>query len=665
MNETRWKQEGSKSSLWDSTRLWKNSSKSWVNTASVKKQLLLLVVKAVTPPKSGRSGKTQKPRRAKKATKISQSSRPIPLAADETVIKEWEDRMERAATTASSLEAEQDSGNINRTQSMTTLNDSLPQGTGSGSGPRVNTLGSGEDNMKLKELMELLLVHAAKLKLTAVRHKLLLPGITYYCWIQAQVDKKKKVIITETSVRSDLKLEDAEGIDCVPTATIFAKLERMGTMTSVIIYLATNQKFNFSKYIFDNMMKNLEGGVKFLMYPRFMQVFLDNQVKGMTKHKGIYVTPSHTKKVFANMKRPGKDFSGKVTPLFSTMMVRASEDMGEDSAAPTDSHSAPIITRPSSSKPQKKKSQRKQRKDNGPTEPIPDEATNKEHISTPSYDPPQSEKAKTAQAKEIASLKKRVKQLEKRRKLRTLGLKRLRKVGSASRVESSNDVSLGAQEDASKQGRKIANLDADAEVTLIDETQGRIDEDLMFDTSVLNGDEVFEEPIVNTAPTTSLIPVSAANLVTTAGEVVTTASIDVTTASSPTTTIDELTLAQTLIKIKAAKPKAVTTTVITITPTSTRPKTKGIVFHDQEEQAHASTLIVSLAQPSSKYKGKGKMVEPEPGKKTGRKTQIQLNKELAFKMHAEEQAELEKMQRERVAQEEASRAAVIEELDSI
>ncbi|GKA76394.1 hypothetical protein Tco_0782855 [Tanacetum coccineum] len=64
------------------------------------------------------------------------SSGPIHLVADETVIKEWEDRMERAATTASSLEVEHDSGNINRTQSMTTLNESFPQGTDSGSGPR-------------------------------------------------------------------------------------------------------------------------------------------------------------------------------------------------------------------------------------------------------------------------------------------------------------------------------------------------------------------------------------------------------------------------------------------------------------------------------------------------------------------------------------------------
>ncbi|GKB76833.1 hypothetical protein Tco_0943728, partial [Tanacetum coccineum] len=48
-----------------------------------------------------------------------------------TVIKEWEDRMERGATTASSLEAKQECGNINKTQSMATLNGSSPQGTGS------------------------------------------------------------------------------------------------------------------------------------------------------------------------------------------------------------------------------------------------------------------------------------------------------------------------------------------------------------------------------------------------------------------------------------------------------------------------------------------------------------------------------------------------------
>ncbi|GKA36705.1 putative ribonuclease H-like domain-containing protein [Tanacetum coccineum] len=50
-------------------------------------------------------------RKAKRNTNISQSSGPIDLVVDETVYKEWEDGMERATTTVSSLEAEQDSGN--------------------------------------------------------------------------------------------------------------------------------------------------------------------------------------------------------------------------------------------------------------------------------------------------------------------------------------------------------------------------------------------------------------------------------------------------------------------------------------------------------------------------------------------------------------------------
>ncbi|GKA74312.1 hypothetical protein Tco_0780614 [Tanacetum coccineum] len=46
--------------------------------------------------------------------------------------------------------------------------------------------------------------------------------------IQAVVDKKK-VIITETSIRRDLQLADENGTECLPNATIFVELERMGT----------------------------------------------------------------------------------------------------------------------------------------------------------------------------------------------------------------------------------------------------------------------------------------------------------------------------------------------------------------------------------------------------------------------------------------------------
>ncbi|GKD87531.1 hypothetical protein Tco_1358685 [Tanacetum coccineum] len=327
--------------------------------------------------------------------------------------------------------------------------------------------------------------------------------------IQALVDGKK-VMVIETSVRRALQLKDAEGTECLPNATIFAKLERIGTMASAIICLATNQKFNFSKYIFDNMVKNFEGRVKFRMYPRFVQVFLDKQVEGMTKHKEIYVTPSHSKKVFANMKREEKGFSERVTPLFQTMMVQ-SQEKGKGFEMPTVPQHTSTINQPSSSQPPKKQKPRKTKKQNtevsqpsDPTQPMADETENVESVPIHSNDPLLSgedrlklnelmelctnlsqrvldlENTKTSQAAEITKLKERVKKLERRNKSRTPGLKRLRKVGRTARIESSEDEGLGAQEDASKQGRKIADLDADAEVTLVDEAQGRIDDNLML-----------------------------------------------------------------------------------------------------------------------------------------------------------------------------------------
>nr|GFD02747.1 hypothetical protein [Tanacetum cinerariifolium] len=81
------------------------------------------------------------------------------------------------------------------------------------------------------------------------------------------------------------------------------------------------------------------------------------------------------------------------------------------------------------------------------------------------------EEAKIAQAKKIANLKKRVKKLEKRRKSRPVELRRLKKVGSGKQVESSEEKdSLGAQEDASKQGRSIEDIDQDAEISLVNES---------------------------------------------------------------------------------------------------------------------------------------------------------------------------------------------------
>ncbi|GJY21419.1 ribonuclease H-like domain-containing protein [Tanacetum coccineum] len=135
-----------------------------------------------------------------------------------------------------------------------------------------------------------------------------------------------------------------------------------------------------------SMMKNSDNvSGKFLMYPRFVQVFINQQLEGMPAHKRIYIAPSHTMKVFANMRRLGKDFSGKMTPLFPTMMVQAQAELGEGSTNPTDPHHIPTIIQPSTSQPQKKKrSIRSKIKDtevpqpSGPTTNVADEAVNED-----------------------------------------------------------------------------------------------------------------------------------------------------------------------------------------------------------------------------------------------------------------------------------------------
>nr|GEV36611.1 hypothetical protein [Tanacetum cinerariifolium] len=87
-----------------------------------------------SPSQPKRPKKHRKTKR--NATKISQFSGPTTLVADETVHEERRNKMEMAATTASSLEAEQDSGIINRTQSTEIPNEPIPHGIGSCGRPR-------------------------------------------------------------------------------------------------------------------------------------------------------------------------------------------------------------------------------------------------------------------------------------------------------------------------------------------------------------------------------------------------------------------------------------------------------------------------------------------------------------------------------------------------
>ncbi|GKB86525.1 hypothetical protein Tco_0958797 [Tanacetum coccineum] len=165
--------------------------------------------------------------------------------------------------------------------------------------------------------------------------------------IIASIDGQVKTI-TKASLRRHLKLEDSNGITSLPNIEIFEQLALMGyvsdsarltfqkgyfspqwrffihtilhylspktttweqfssNIATAIICLATNRTFNFSKLIFDAIVKNLDSTHKFSMYPRFLQICLNKQKRLLQPHTRTYPTPTLTEKLFSNMKRVSK-----------------------------------------------------------------------------------------------------------------------------------------------------------------------------------------------------------------------------------------------------------------------------------------------------------------------------------------------------------------------
>ncbi|GKA90594.1 hypothetical protein Tco_0812464 [Tanacetum coccineum] len=176
---------------------------------------------------------------------------PLEKVGDEAVHKELGDRIERAATTASSLEASHYSVVV--------------------PGAKIPYWGMWILKLGLRLHLNSPMIHLSQ----EVTH--------------LEVEGQYETIGIDGTL-SDLYLDDAESIDCLPTATICEELARIGV---------------------------------------------------------------------------GKDYSGRITPLFDTMMVQASEEVGEDSDHLTDSTQIPTINQPStSSQPKKKRTSKKtQRKE--------------------------------------------------------------------------------------------------------------------------------------------------------------------------------------------------------------------------------------------------------------------------------------------------------------
>nr|GFB20517.1 hypothetical protein [Tanacetum cinerariifolium] len=352
--------------------------------------------------------------------------------------------------------------------------------------------------------------------------------------LQALVDKKK-IVISEAVIREILQLNDAEGVVCLPNEEIFTGLAQMGykkpstklafykaffssqwkflihtilqslsakrtswnefstTMASAVICLSKGQKFNFSKYIFDSLVLNVDSSSKFYMYPRFIQLIIQNQVGDLSTHTTRYISPALTQKVFANMRRIGKGFSGVETPLFEGMIADrhpAEEELGAEHVQVD----AAVVVRDVA----KEAEAQVPAQGDDVQEPAIEEVVTKVVPPTPTSSsppspvilsspphqppcPPQPQDAKVpsllfqqvldtcsalacrveglendkaAHQLEIVKLNARVKKLEKINMVKSSKLRRLKMVGTSQHVDSSDDM-----ENVFNQGRIIADMD--------------------------------------------------------------------------------------------------------------------------------------------------------------------------------------------------------------
>ncbi|GJT77097.1 hypothetical protein Tco_1043822 [Tanacetum coccineum] len=455
--------------------------------------------------------------------------------------------------------------------------------------------------------------------------------------IHATVDGKT-VVISESSVRSDLHFNDKDGIICLLNDEIFVNLALMGSKTTAWNEFSTN----------------LASAVICLAKEPF---------------NDVYVTPIHTKKVFTNMKRKNKDFSGTVTPLFSSMLVpqvvegegsrQPSEPQEPSSTAPP-SHEEQVTTVASQSQKTHTPRRAKRRWDteipqsSGPPKKVDDEAiytgeddrvvraattatsleaeqesgsgpkcqdttlgdadaqTRFKTASKQSHDPFLSEVNTSGSGEDrshtpgsddgrpninelmtiCTQLSNRVLALENSKTAQDLVIKKLQK--KVKRLEkkqrartpgmklfkigTSKRKSLD-KENVSKQGRNLKTRQMFEE--------GDLDDDTMNDKMEnVEGDIVNAGGAVNTATTR----------VSTASASVSTASVSISTVeprTPPTTTTtafedEDLTIAQTLVNMRSEKAKE-----------------KGVAFRDVEELRRSTPA--PIAQPSSKYKGKAIM----------------------------------------------------------
>nr|GEV93818.1 hypothetical protein [Tanacetum cinerariifolium] len=422
--------------------------------------------------------------------------------------------------------------------------------------------------------------------------------------------------------------------------------EFSSSMASAVICLSTGRKFNFSKYIFDSLVRNVDRSTKLYMYPCFLQLMIRKQVGDLSSHATKYSSSALTQKVLANMKRVGKGFSRVETPLFEGMIVEQQVDEGADEVHVEDVSTAGVAAEGVASVADDEVPAAVEE----PSIPSPPPPT---QPPQPSQDIPSTsqdagismdflqnlldtcttltrrvkhlEHDKISQALEITKLKQRVKKLERRNKASKL--RRLKRVGTTQRIETSDDTVM---DDVSKQGRIIADMDANVDVTLKDVAVvvKDVQDAEMEESADVHGRQaeskaqIYQIDLEHADKVLSMQDdeVEAAKLQEVVG-VVTTAKL-----------ITQVVTAVSAI-ITAATPQLTTVVAPTLTTApSTARRRKGVVIRDPEETATPSTIIHSEAK--SKDNGKGILVEePKPLKK---QAQIKQDKAYARELEAKQ-----------------------------
>nr|GEU46898.1 hypothetical protein [Tanacetum cinerariifolium] len=134
--------------------------------------------------------------------------------------------------------------------------------------------------------------------------------------ILATVDGKLRTM-SESSIRRNLKLNDEEGIRSLPDAELFENPQMMG------YNILPNQKFTFQKR---TVFPSVE--VSHSYHHAVLEQIL---------HTHTYVVPFHTRKIFTTLRVNSPSFSGRIVPLFDSMLV----PQGEGSGTPIESHHTP------------------------------------------------------------------------------------------------------------------------------------------------------------------------------------------------------------------------------------------------------------------------------------------------------------------------------------